>query len=209
MSPVPDELIDRWENRVDASHQQGMLYWHVLLGDYPQVQAIARRAQERLSEFPGLHMTPLQWLHITTLVAGSADGISHTQMKEMIAKAAVSLSDVSPITIYLDRVLYHPEAIMLAVRPDYALNPVLEAARSATRAVIDSDSVTETNEPWVPHVTLCYSTQRQPAEPIIAALGKNLSTCKVTIDALSMIIQRGPERRWDWHPVGAARLLGP
>ena len=65
MSPLPDRLVDRWEHRAEAPSGGGMVYWHVLLGNHPQVQELAREAQERLSGFAGLHMTPLQWVHIT------------------------------------------------------------------------------------------------------------------------------------------------
>jgi 2'-5' RNA ligase len=210
VSPFPKQLIDRWEDRHEAADpEQGMVYWHVLLGDHSQFRKIARTAQERLSRFDGLHMTPLQWLHITTLVAGSTSEISGHDMKEMLAKATLSLSAEPPITIELGHVLYHPEAIMLGVRPAKALNPVLEVAQHATYAVTGREGTVEDSEPsWMPHVTLCYSTSRQPAEPIIAALGKELPSCEIAIKALSLVIQRGPERSWDWRPVGAAYLLG-
>ncbi|HUA27724.1 MAG TPA: TauD/TfdA family dioxygenase, partial [Streptosporangiaceae bacterium] len=51
------------------------------------------------------------------------------------------------------------------------------------------------------HITVCYSTARQPAAPLIAALGENLPRCEVHVSALSLIIQRGPERLWDWTTV--------
>ena len=61
---------------------------------------------------------------------------------------------------------------------------------------------------WTPHLTLCYSTGEQPAAPVIAALGKALPPCAVTIDQLSLVVQNGPEQLWDWRVVGTARLLG-
>jgi 2'-5' RNA ligase len=207
MIPFPKQLIDRWQNRPDAHPKHGMVYWHVLLGDHPQVRATTRIARERLSKFGGLHMTPLKWLHITTLIAGSTDEVTHDEMREMLKRAALSLSRTPRITVSLGDVLYHPEAIALKVQPDNALSPIFEVAQSATRAVIGREGVTETGfQSWSPHVTLCYSTRRQAAGPIIAALGKNLPSCEVTIDALNLVVQRGPERFWDWHPVGEARL---
>jgi hypothetical protein len=174
-------LVDRWEHRAEAPPALGAVYWHVLVGRHPEVRRIAEEAQERLSDFVGLHRTPVEWLHITTLVAGTTNEIARDEMKKMVADAALSLSKTPPITISLGRILYHPEAIVLKVKPDRALDPVLEAARS---------------------------TVRQPAEPIIAALGKKVPDCEITIDALSLVIQRGPERLWDWHPVGTAYMRG-
>ena len=209
MSPLPGQLVDRWEHRAEAPPGRGVVYWHVLLGDHPQVQELAREAQERLSGFAGLHMTPLQWLHITTLIAGTTGEIASDDMKEMLTNAELSLSQTLPITVSLGRVLYHPEAIVLEVHPVRALDPILEAAQSATSAAIGDNGIAGTPaSSWVPHITLCYSTARQPAEPVISALGKSLPSCEITVDALSLVIQRGPERLWDWHHVGTAYLRG-
>jgi 2'-5' RNA ligase len=207
MSPLPDQLIDRWEHRADAPPGGGAVYWHVLLGNHPQVRELAREAQERLSGFAGLHMTPLQWLHITTLIAGTTDEISSDDLKKMLTNAELSLSQTPPITVSLGRVLYHPEAIVLEVQPDHALDPMLEAAKSATSAVTGENGVNGTPaSSWMPHITLGYSTARQPAEPVISALGKRVPCCEITVDALSLVVQRGPERLWDWHHVGTAHL---
>ena len=55
-------------------------------------------------------------------------------------------------------------------------------------------------------MTLCYSTSQQSAAPIIAALGKYLPVREVTIDKLTLVIQRGAALSWDWRPIGSARL---
>ena len=154
-------------------------------------------------------MTPLEWLHITTLIAGPADEIASDEMKGMLANAEQSLSKTLPITVSLGRILYHPEAIVLDIRPDHALDPIREAAQSATDAVIGRHRVTETSAAlWMPHITVCYSTARQPAEPVISALGKRLPGCEITVDSLSLVVQRGPERLWEWQHVGTAHLRG-
>ena len=77
MSPLPEVLIDRWQNRHDTSDpDDGLVYWHVLLGHQEPLRRAAQLGQDRLAEFPGLHMTPLEWLHMTVLVAGSVRDIS-------------------------------------------------------------------------------------------------------------------------------------
>lgn len=129
-------------------------------------------------------------------------------MSEMLAEANAFLSSTAPIKIAFSWILYHPEAIVLGVYPPEALAPIRRAALSATRAVTGDDGISGPIQPWKPHVTLCYSTGRQPAEPIIAALGKKLSASKVSVHSLSLVVQRGPERLWDWHHIGSARLGG-
>jgi hypothetical protein len=90
----------------------------------------------------------------------------------MVSEARDSLSRVAPIPVVLDRILYHPEAILLAVRPASALSPVLHAARSATCSATGRDGAINESATWTPHVTVSYSTTDQPATPIIEALGK-------------------------------------
>ena len=210
MSPLPTELTDRWENRVEPRTDEGIVYWHMLLGHHPDVSEMVDRAQEKLSPFPHLHMTPRRWTHITVLTVGSTDEIKGEQMNEMLAHARQVLCCTAPIGVTIGRVLYHPQAVMLAVQPEHALHPILTAAQSATRAVVSRDGMVNggPTTSWTPHITLCYSTGRQPAAPVISALGKALPSCDITIDAVSLVVQRGPERLWDWHSVGTVSLRG-
>jgi 2'-5' RNA ligase len=197
-------LVDRWQSRVEPRHDQGQIYWHILLGDDPNVRALATEAQRRLASFEGLHVTPERWLHATTLIVGSTDDITPQQMTAMSEQASESLSSIDPITVTLGQILYDPEGIVLAIQPSDALMPVLHAVRTATSNATGHQGRINGNGPWIPHVTICYSTSRQPAEPIIKALGRELPRRQVRISAVSLVIQRGPERLWNWHPYGTA-----
>lgn len=210
MSPLPARLADRWrDGRGAADPGAGTLYWHVLLGGNTRLREAACAAQDRLGKFTGLHMTPLQWLHLTVLIAGPAGQISVQAMDQMLAIAKLSIAGTAPITVELSRIIYHPEAIVLAAQPAEALRPIREAARHATLAVTDREGVAERSSlTWIPHMTLCYSTSAQPAEPIIATLGKKLPDCQVTINAFNLVIQRGAEWHWNWSPVGTVPLPG-
>lgn len=96
----------------------------------------------------------------------------------------------------------------MAVSAQKGLAPVRDAALTATRPVTGHDDNSDGRARWIPHITVCYSTARQPAAPLIAALGENLPRCEVHISALSLIIQRGPERLWDWTTVAIDPLAG-
>ncbi len=206
MTTMPAQMADRWQHRPEPAHGEGTVYWHVLMHDYPQAVELARQAQQRLSRFGGLHMTPLEWLHMTALVAGPAADLTGDQLDQMAKTAAELLADLPPVQVTLGKVLYHPEAIMLAVTPAQALAPFREAARTATRKVMGHQVPGGDPSTWTPHVTICYSTSDQPAQPIIAALGRQLPKTQIQIRALSLIIQHGPERRWDWRTVRTIRL---
>lgn len=209
MSPLPTHMRDRWLNRPEAAQGTGTIYWHVLLGGYPEVRSLAQLAQQRLAPFSGLHMTPLEWLHMTVLVGGSTEDVTQEQMEQMTAIAADGLADVEPITATLGRILYHPEAIMLSVRPHGSLGPVHQAAKTATQTVTGKEgSSTDGSGTWFPHATLCYSTAYRPAQPLVEALGTTLPETDIVISTLSLVIQWDAERRWNWQPVASIPLQG-
>lgn len=207
MSPLPVQFTGRWDNRSRLSYDNAVC-WHVLLGGDAAVQAAAAAARQRLARFTGLHMTPPEWLHVTILRAGAAGTVTQDDMSRMLARAQADLARTAPVTVTLQRVFYHPEAIVLSVAPRSALVPVLAAARTATREVLGADAGDSEGEEWVPHLTLCYSTAEQPAAPVIAELGTTIPACEVTIGELSLVVQDGPEDEWNWRVAGSARLLG-
>lgn len=127
MTPMPAEFTDRWRDRAEPAPGQGLVYWHMLVGQHPEAVAASQDARQRLAPFDGLHLTPLMWLHMTTLIAGPSDEISPDHIQQMAKSATRHLAGTPPITVTLGKVLYHPEAIMVAVTPAAALAP------SATR----------------------------------------------------------------------------
>lgn len=200
-------MTNRWARRRDPQPGEQTLYWHVLMRDYPEVGVLAQQARQQLSAFDGLHMTPPDCLHMTTLVAGPAERFSQAQREQMIQTAADHLADVPPITVSLGKILYHPEAIPFAVTPGAALAPLRSAAMASTRATgRDADGQ---DEEWRPHVTLCYSTSDQPARPIMNALGMSLPEQTIAVRKLSLVIQTGSELDWDWTVVGSVDLPAP
>jgi 2'-5' RNA ligase len=209
MTALPEWMTDRWQHRADPAPGEGVVYWHMPMHGYPQVTGLAREAQQRLAPFGGLHMTPLERLHVTTMMAGPAASVTDGQLDQMARTAANLLADTAPIAVTLGRVLYHPEAITLGISPGKALTPVRDAAVTATRLVTGNNEARDDLERWIPHVTVCYSTAHQPAAPLIAALGENLPRCEVQINALRLTIQRGPERSWDWTTVATIPFAAP
>jgi 2'-5' RNA ligase len=206
---LPDQLTDRWQDRPEPPPGEGVVSWHMLMRDYPEVVDMARQAQQLLAGFDGLHMTPLRWLHITTLLAGPAADFSPDQLRLMTETAADLLATTPPAAVSLGRILFHPEAIMFGVTPAETLTAIYDAARSATYRVTGKHAPDSPPARWRPHVTICYSTSSQPAKPIIEALGTQLPRCDIDIDALSLVVQHGPERAWDWSIVSTIRLATP
>lgn len=200
-------MADRWESRAEPSVGQGKLYWHILLGRYPQAEALTSAAHKKLNNRPGLHFTPLRWLHITTLVVGLAEDFSATEISQVVTSAHSLLSKIPPTNLRLERVLYHPEAIAIGIRPHGVLDDVQKSVQQATNSVVSSERILN-DQAWNPHCTIAYSTAVQPAHPIIAALGHDLPVCNVTVDAIDLVCQRGPERLWDWHSLATIPFKG-
>jgi len=178
-----------------------MLYWHILLGDSPEVRELASIAQERLASFSGLHFTPKRWLHVTTLAIGLVEEFTEADIGDMVARARGLLSGIPPVRIVLGKILYHPEAIALGVEPTGVLDPVRDAVHEAVM-----NGQKKEHEPWVPHVTLAYSTSVQPAAPIIATLGRKLPEHGISVDRINLIVQEGAERLWNWRSVAGVSL---
>ena len=125
----------------------------------------------------------------------------------MLSGAQQHLGSIQPINVTVSRVLYHPEAIMLGFTPEGALDPIHQAVRQATLAVTGrAGSVTGPAGRWTPHITISYSTGRQPMSPIAVALGREVPGCDIIVRAVSLVIQWGPERLWNWQPVGTVTL---
>ena len=201
MTQLPSQMADRWQGRAEPGPGQGMLYWHVLLGRSPQVRALASMAQDRLASFSGLHFTPKQWLHVTTLTVGFIEEFTETDIGNMIAHAQRLLNDIPPAMVALGKVLYHPEAIALQVEPADALDPVREAVWAAA-----TNGEAKQRESWTPHVTLAYSTSVQPAAPIIATLGRRLPPYDISVDCVHLVVQEGAERLWNWRSIAEVSL---
>ena len=200
---LPENMIDRWAQRHDPAPGERTLYWHVLMADQPDVIDLACQAADRLAPFTGLHLTPLNRLHMTILVVGPAEGITDEQLQQMTKIADARLHSTKPIGGHIGKILYHAEAITLAVTPAESLMPIRAAAIEATEQV----GIAAAERPdWIPHVTLCYSTANQPAQPIIDLLGRRLPEREISVRRLSLVIQDGPEREWNWTTVSTIHI---
>jgi 2'-5' RNA ligase len=200
-------MRNRWESRPEPGPGQAQLYWHVLMRDQPQVCALAAVARQRLAAFAGLHATPERWLHLSVLSVGLAGGIPQASLEAMVGHARERLEPAAPVTATLGPVLYRPEAVALEVGPEGALDPVRAAILAAAAAAgLSPSGPGPAGEPWIPHVTVAYSTADQPDDPIIAALGRELPAGQITIDTVSLVAQHGPEREWAWQPLATVPL---
>lgn len=198
MSPLPTRMTDHWAIQPGAAPQTRQLIWPITLGADDAVIELARQAHRQLTGVPGLDLVPPSWLHLTTLTTGPADDISPGALDGIIEEAQRLLAAITPITITLGRVLYHPRAVMLDAGPAEPFRSVIEAIQTATRHAGHSTALY--HDPWRPHITLAYSNATLPAAPVIQALGRNLPARQITIRSISLVSQ-SPEQRWTWDRI--------
>jgi 2'-5' RNA ligase len=203
MDPSPTHMADHWQ-RPGRQPGRPRYYWHILFHDQPEVRRLAAAAQRKLAGLPGLDLVPGPWLHLTTLGVGYTDEVPQASVAAMTAAAGRALADVAPIPVALGRVVYHPEAVVLAAEPPGALQPLLDAVAGATRAA-GCGGHTATR-PWQPHVTVAYSHATGPAAPIVAALGHWLPSTEITVRSVSLVAQTQVGRSWQWQPVAEVQL---
>jgi 2'-5' RNA ligase len=204
-------MEDHWRQPPGTDSGRARLMWFMPVGHNPQVAELARLGHQQLAGLDGLDRVPRQWLHMTTLIAGFADQITPGQKHLMAVEARRLLARTPPVTITLGRIWYHPRAIMLAVGPPGALDPVLRAAQEATRLATGRSGELY-SEPWTPHITLAYSNTARPAGPVIDALGRELPKQQAAVTSISLVSQ-APEQLWTWHlladvPFGTGLLPG-
>jgi 2'-5' RNA ligase len=206
MDPLPPDMANHWRHRPGQPPGRLRYHWHMLFHGQPEVRGLAATARGKLAGLPGLDMVPEEWLHLTTFVVGFADEVPQASVDAMVALARQALADVAPVPVTLGRVVYYPEAVVLAVEPAGALRPVLDAVAAATRSAgIDGRVATE---PWMPHVSVAYSHGTGPAAPVIAALGQRLPTTEIAIGSVSLVAQTQVGHSWQWQPVAEVHLGG-
>jgi 2'-5' RNA ligase len=203
---LPAHMRDRWANRPEPPEGQGTVYWHALMGRYPEARSAASAAQSILGKFDGFHLTPPGWLHMTVLIAGSTEKVPREHLAPLLDAARTALDDVAAPAVALERVLYHPEAVTLAVEPAADLHAIRRRIDRVTAAVTGGTVDDAATARWVPHMTVGYSTSDQPASPVIAALGRSVPMHELVVDTLMLVVQWGAERSWNWERIGTVQL---
>jgi 2'-5' RNA ligase len=206
VSPFPEELTSHWWQRPGRTPGRELYHWHLLFHDQPAVQGLAAAAAAKLAGLPEIDPVPVQWLHLTTLIVGFADQVPAEAVGIMTAQAQSRLAGIAPIPIELRHLIYDQEAVVLAVEPFGALDPILAALKAASAA---SGYAGQTDsEPWLPHISIAYANRTASAVPIIEALGTRVPETEITIRSASLVAQTQVGRCWQWRVISEAHLLG-
>jgi 2'-5' RNA ligase len=176
----------------------------------PEIRTGAVEAQRRLAGFPGLHLTPLAWLHMTIVPICGIHELASAEAAAVVAAARERLATLPAIGIDASQLLYHPEAIVLRLRPGRRLALLADTVIEATATALPGwNANRRVTKPWIPHVTIAYSTADQPASPIVAAAGQSIAPRRGVVNEVALVEQWGPERSWDWRVVDTVSMQLP
>jgi 2'-5' RNA ligase len=174
-----------------------MYTWHVTFTDQPAVQALAARAQARLSGLPGLDLVPAQWLHLTMQGVGFTDEVPDADLAAIVAAARRHLANTPPPHVRIGPAHVATEGILLDVAPVNGLTRVRDGLRAAIAETWPSAPVPETAE-WMPHISVAYSRATSPARPYQQALAADHTTADVVIRAVQLIVLGRDEHVYEW-----------
>lgn len=207
MSPMPERMRDHWWWRPGVRPGRRLLVWHILVDDQPGVHALAGKCRGQLAHLPGLDLVPTEWLHITTQIIGFADEISTAEITAMTASAAKHLQVLSPVTVGLQRVLFHDEGVALGIHPPRALDAVRAGIRDAIAKEVAVHQLADEPD-WTPHLSVAYSNSDGSATPIIEALTPRPGPCPLAVRDVQLVAQERVDHLYRWERIAAIPLGG-
>jgi 2'-5' RNA ligase len=126
-------------------------------------------------------------------------GETKEQDVDAIVEAAHNrLATVPAFDVEIGPEVLDPEAVLLHVHPDGPVRAVRNAIRNAIGDVLDE--VPEKAEGFTPHVSVAYSADDGPAEPIAQALaGLDLPPAKARISNAELIVIHRDNQMYEWE----------
>lgn len=200
--PHPEQMSSHW-HRPDLPAP--LYVWHILADDQPDLRRLVRECQDRLGDLPGIDLVPEPWLHMTVQMIGTADQISEAQLKAMIRGAETTLTDLEPASCSVGEPLFHPEAIMLGAQPRDAFNPLWQAVRQPLEEVLGPEYLAE-DRPFIPHLTLAYANEAQPAAPYIQAISPGPEPVPITVREIHLVAQTCDDHVYRWETLATVPL---
>jgi len=202
---TPARMSDHWWWRPGVRPGRRTYVWHILFDDQPAVRELARHCQERVGAISCLRPVPVEWLHMTALVAGFADEIEDARVQDMIEAVRERARPLSPVDVSVGRLLRsHTEALVLGVNPEHGLDAVHTLLRDAAAATVDAEPPAD----WTPHLAVAYSDSDAPAAPVFAAMRPPPEPARVRVGAVHLVSQERVGRAYVWERVATVELGG-
>lgn len=207
MIEIVQDMQDHWWWRPGWRVGRSFYTWHVTFDDQPAAHQLAADYAPVFGDLPILDPIPVRWLHLTMQGIGFTDEVDRTDIDAIVAAARDRCAAVAPFRITLGPARVDPEALMLPVQPREPLIALRAAIRTAIADVWGPDSVPEDPHDFDPHVSLAYSNNTGPAEPITQRLAAQpLPSAEITVHRAALIDLNRDHHAYEWTDIATAEL---
>jgi 2'-5' RNA ligase len=189
---------DHWWWREGWGPGTRFLTWHLTFQQSPVLHAHAAAYRELLAGFPQLDLVPDHGLHLTAQGVGLVQDVTEAELAALIPAARKRLSDLQPFTLRFDKPEFTPEAIRWDPAPAEPVAEVRNALREAIREIWDQ--VPESEDGFVPHVTIAYGNRVASAGPVIAAIERaSIPPVSVAVATADLIVLGRDRHEYEWE----------
>lgn len=205
-----EDLRDHWWWRPGWQLGTRFYTWHLTFDGRAGVHQLVDQYQSALAGFDGLDLIPRRWLHVTMQGVGHVDQVDDQQIDRVVAAVRTRLAELDPVMITFHRPVVRPEAIALPALPAAQVNRLRDSIRTALAEVLGAANVPEDSDGYQPHLSLAYSSGRQPAAPIIAALeAVPARPVELEVTEASLIVQHRDNKMYEWVTRARAPIAEP
>ncbi|MFC7591647.1 2'-5' RNA ligase family protein [Nonomuraea antimicrobica] len=183
-----DETRNHWWWRPGWHTGRSFYTWHILVEDQPAIHEFAQQLQPELEATGALGPIPLEWLHMTMQGIGFTNEVSDDTLNAIAAAVTERVASIGPVTVTLGPPVVDPEGVNLPVRPTEVVDTIRRAVRAGIADIWGADRVPESEDGFVPHVSLAYShTSGASLTPIREILARHAITIPAVLTRASLI----------------------
>jgi 2'-5' RNA ligase len=201
-------MRNHWWWRPGWSKGTRFYTWHLTFQGAGDVHRYTDAYRCGLAHVEGLDLIPDQWLHLTMQGVGDVRQVAEKEVAAIVDAVSGRLRALSPFTLHFDAPVITPEAVETLVQPAERVRELRNAIRAGIADVWTD--VPESEDGFIPHVSVAYSNSDGPAEPIQAALDAVHTApamCEVT--HAELIIIGRDDRMYTWETVASSALGSP
>jgi 2'-5' RNA ligase len=200
-----DHLTNHWYWRPGWHTGRRFYTWHLTFAGQQDLYDLSATVQHAI-EAPYLTPVPDPWLHLTMQGLGFADEVDPNELNAIVRAAHTECASVPPFDITLGPVDPDSQGIGLLIQPWQPVIDVRDAIRRAIGTVWTD--VPESPNDFRPHVTLAYSADDAPTQPLIDQLTplRSIPPAPAHIDTVELIRLGRDEHLYKWDIVATVPL---
>lgn len=199
-------MRNHWWWRPGWSMRRRFYTWHLTFEGQDDVHRLAAEYRSALAPLGDI-LTPIpnQWLHLTMQGIGFVGETKEQDVHAIVDAAHRRLAAIQAFDLQIGPEVLDPEAVLLQAHPDGLVRAVRNAIRGAIGDVVGK--VPEKGEGFIPHVSVAYSAEDGPAEPIAQVLdGLTLAPAQARISSAELIVIHRDNQIYEWEPFAKVSL---